>query len=256
MKKKHLIHYVLGCFSLLFLSNVETFAQFREDQLRYRRVEEARYEKDYGLRKEFEVRGLNYPPEEVYIRVFKKEGILEVWVKDYGDHFVKLKDYTICASAGKLGPKQHQGDMQVPEGYYYINKFNPQSQYFLSLGVSYPNRVDRASGYGSRALGGNIYIHGECKTAGCVPINNNKIKEVYWLCVLAKNSGQKQIPVHIYPFKFDNSLHYSTEMSKHHNRRSLIDFWDNIRIGYDYFQTNRRIPKVTDGSNGKYQYNN
>ena len=113
--------------------------------------------------------------EEMCLYKKKKEGILEVWVKDYGDRFIKLKDYTICASAGKLGPKRRQGDMQVPEGYYYINKFNPQSQYFLSLGVSYPNRVDRASGYSSRSLGGNIYIHGECKTAGCVPINNNKI---------------------------------------------------------------------------------
>jgi len=62
--------------------------------------------------------------------------------------------------------------------------------------------------------------------------------------------------VHIYPFKFNNPRHYATEMSKHSLHRNLIDFWDNIRIGYDYFELNKSIPNVTDSSNGKYKYNN
>ncbi len=226
---------------------------FKEKQLRFWRVKEAQRDKDYNLRKRFEARGLNYPPEEIYIRAFKKEGIVELWVKDWLGQFVKYKDYTICASAGRLGPKRRQGDHQVPEGFYEISKFNPQSDYFLSLGINYPNKSDRLqSNY--RALGGSIYIHGECKTVGCMPVNNEKIKELYWLAVLARDNGQATIPVHIFPFKFNNMIFYNEEMPKYANQPNIISFWDNIKGVYDYFEMNRRLPIIGVRQDGYYTY--
>ncbi len=56
-----------------------------------------------------------------------------------------FKTYKVCALAGTLGPKRMEGDYQVPEGFYYINEFNPQSNYYLSLGINYPNESDKVS---------------------------------------------------------------------------------------------------------------
>jgi murein L,D-transpeptidase YafK len=46
-----------------------------------------------------------------------------------------FKTYKVCAMAGAIGPKRMQDDYQVPEGFYYINRFNPNSNYHLALGI-------------------------------------------------------------------------------------------------------------------------
>jgi len=57
-----------------------------------------------------------------------------------------LKTYPMCRWSGQLGPKKHQGDRQVPEGFYAITpgQLNPNSHYYLSMNVGYPNAYDRA----------------------------------------------------------------------------------------------------------------
>lgn len=236
-----------------FAQEYTTYISFANQQLRYPRVWEAKIGSENNLKTAFALRGLSYPPSNIYLRAFKKEGILEVWVQAEGGQYVKFKDYTVCVSAGSLGPKRRQGDYQVPEGYYYVNHFNPESSYYLSLGINYPNESDRIlGGYGN--LGGDIYIHGSCMTSGCLPLGNDKIKEVYWLAVLAKDNGQSVIPVHIFPFKFDNFEHYQTEFSKYAYNSRLIQFWDNLKVGYDYFETYRNLPQVGVNSDGSYRY--
>lgn len=230
-----------------------TFISFANEQLRYPRVWEAKIGSENSIKNAFALRGLSFPPKDIYIRAFKKEGVLEVWVEQDNGQYVKFKDYTVCVSGGALGPKRRQGDYQVPEGFYYVNRYNPTSTYFLSLGINYPNESDRIlGGYGN--LGGDIYIHGACSTAGCLPLGNEKIKEVYWLAVLAKDNGQEQIPVHIFPFKFDNFEHYQTEFSKNSNNPSMIRFWDNLKKGYDHFEIYKTPPAVTVNGDGSYQF--
>ena len=100
--------------------------------------------KEDSLKKEFEKKGLQWPAKYVYIRSFKYDAQLEVWVKgDAKEQFKLFKTYRVCMQSGTMGPKRFQGDYQVPEGFYYINEFNPNSNYHLSLGLNYPNASDR-----------------------------------------------------------------------------------------------------------------
>lgn len=229
------------------------FAQwFEQQQLQFSRVIQAQNDSEGALMRAFAAKNLSYPPSQVFFRAFKKEGILEVWVKSYNNPtFIKLKEYTVCASSGNLGPKRRQGDMQVPEGFYYINKFNPESSFYLSLGINYPNSADLMHSGGSSA-GGDIYIHGDCVTIGCLPLTNPEIKEVYWLAVKARNNGQEQIPVHIFPFKFLNATFEAQERNKNAYNSTLLSFWDNLKQGYNYFEYGRQIPNVSISADGSY----
>ncbi len=254
MKFLNSLQYTFLFLLLISLSSTDIFAQgFENSQLQYSRVRTAKMDKEYKLQQKFAARNLPYPPTEVYFRAFKKEGILEIWVKGWDGRFKKFDDYTSCASSGDLGPKRRQGDEQVPEGFYYINRFNPQSNYYLSLGIDYPNQSDRIKSTYSR-LGGSIYIHGSCKTIGCIPLTNEKIKEVYLLAVKAKNSGQGKIPIHIFPFKFNNVLYAQKEKQKRSYDYPLLSFWENLRQGYDYFENNKVVPRVAVNSDGSYAF--
>ncbi len=111
---------------------------------------------------------------DILLRAYKQESELELWAKNKKDkQYTLLKTYKICASSGTLGPKRKQGDIQVPEGFYVIDRFNPVSNFYLSLGVSYPNASDKILGV-KGALGGDIFIHGNCVTIGCLPISDDK----------------------------------------------------------------------------------
>ena len=121
------------------------------------------------LQKQFKEKGLTWPAKYLYLRSFKYDSQLEVWVKNEINEPYKLfKSYRVCALAGSMGPKRMEGDYQVPEGFYYINEFNPKSSYHLSMGINYPNESDRKLS-DSIQPGGEIFIHGSCVTVGCIP---------------------------------------------------------------------------------------
>ncbi|WP_368737359.1 murein L,D-transpeptidase family protein, partial [Acinetobacter pittii] len=81
----------------------------------------------------------------------------------------------VCALSGVLGPKRKEGDYQVPEGFYYINEFRPNSNYHLALGLNYPNAAD-IQWSDSLHPGNEIFIHGGCITVGCIPIQDHQIE--------------------------------------------------------------------------------
>lgn len=155
------------------------------------------------LLKQFLAKNLTWPARFLYIRSFKYDSELEVWVKDnQADTFQLFKTYRVCALAGYLGPKRIEGDYQVPEGFYTINDFNPRSSYYLSLGLNYPNPSDRILSDSIRP-GGEIYIHGSCVTVGCIPLTDAQVDELYILASHAYDQGQHFIPVHVFPIRFD-----------------------------------------------------
>ena len=125
--KLALLSFVTFCsFRLASPSNLS----FREEQYRFPRVRTASVEKNELLRQSFAKRALAYPPRMVLLRAFKKEAQLEFWVEDSpGKSYVLLKTYPICATSGVLGPKRRFGDEQVPEGFYELDWFNPQSNF-------------------------------------------------------------------------------------------------------------------------------
>jgi murein L,D-transpeptidase YafK len=144
--------------------------------------------------------------------------------------------------------------MQTPEGFYYIDRFNPYSSFHLSLGINYPNSADRKlSPYSN--LGGDIFIHGSCCTIGCIPITDDKIKEFYLMAVEARNQGQTRVPVHIFPAKISDKM-IATFKSKYSKNNTLLNFWINLKEGYDYFEMHRLLPKVSVNENGKYLFSN
>ena len=228
---------------------------FSKQQLRNDRVLAARYEKRFAIKQLFRDRGIPYPAEEVFIRIFKRERILELWVRGAArDTFALLKRYEICALTGKPGPKRKQGDGQTPEGFYAIDLFNPYSDFHLSLHINYPNRSDRILGKGNN-LGGDIFIHGGCKTEGCLAVTDDHIKEIYWIAVEARDSGQEQIPVHIFPTMLTD--HNLAQLAKvFADDPELVSFWTNLKPGYDYFNKYKMLPEVRVADNGRYELAN
>jgi murein L,D-transpeptidase YafK len=226
-----------------------TFVDF---QRTYPKINEVLLRREDTLRKQFEAKGLAWPAKYIYIRSFKYDSQLEVWVKySVKEKYKLFNTYKVCAMAGSLGPKRMQGDYQVPEGFYYINEFNPRSMYHLSLGLNYPNVSDRILS-DSLQPGGDIYIHGSCVTTGCIPITDKQIEDLYVLAMHAKNQGQDFIPVHIFPIRFQN------KSSNDYLNRYLKDFPEyqpmvsNLRNVYYYFEKNKELPVILVNGKGEY----
>jgi len=202
--------------------------------------------------KQFSEKKLKWPVRNIYIRSFKYDSHLEVWVKYENNEKYKLfKSYKVCAMAGSLGPKRMQGDYQVPEGFYYINEFNPRSTYHLSLGLNYPNPADRMLG-DSLQPGGDIYIHGKCVTSGCIPIMDEQIEELYILAAHAHSQGQDFIPVHIFPVDFKNqrSAAYLAKYLKQFPE--YIHLSNELKQAYMYFDKTKKLPLIMVGDKGQY----
>ncbi len=220
---------------------------FLQNQLKFERFKQAYDEKWDNLKKELVSQGFE-DIFELCINAYKNEGKLEVWLKKpYQRKFKLFRTYDFCAHSGTLGPKVIEGDLQTPEGFYKINVFNPKSIYHLSLGVDYPNSVDLARTGIANKPGGDIYIHGNCVTVGCIPLTDDKIKEVYLLAVFAKNDSQNTMPVNIFPFKMDerNMENYSRKFPQH------VEFWQSLQKGYLAFEKNNFLPIITP-IKGKY----
>lgn len=129
------------------------------------------------------------------ILVFKDERRVEVHAPGWKEPRV----YPMTGFSGTLGPKLREGDGQIPEGVYGIAYLNPNSRFYLSLKVSYPNEADRARGKrdGRGNLGGDIMIHGKSATIGCVPIGDDAIEDVFYL---AHAVGIRNVRVVIAPY--------------------------------------------------------
>jgi murein L,D-transpeptidase YafK len=232
-----------------------SFANFTDYQKTFAHPDESFKRKEDTLQKQFADKGLKWPANYIYLRSFKYDSQLEVWVKnDITDQFKLFKTYKICALAGTLGPKRMEGDYQVPEGFYYINEFNPKSDYYLALGINYPNISDRLLSDSLRP-GGGIYIHGSCVTVGCIPLTDSQIDEVYILATTAKSHGQDYIPVHIFPVRYNvpRSLNYLNNMTK--DDPSLKKFAARLEDAFDYFDKYKQLPVIMVSDNGEYIVN-
>jgi murein L,D-transpeptidase YafK len=220
------------------------------------RPNEALKRKADTLQKQMVAKGLEWPAKNIYIRSFKYDSQLEIWVRNNTKEPYKLfKTYKVCALAGSLGPKRMQGDYQVPEGFYHINEFNPNSTYYLSLGLNYPNASDKILS-DSMQPGGDIYIHGSCVTTGCIPITDQQIDEVYIMAAFAKDAGQDFIPVHIFPIRYNNkkSAAYLAELAK--QDKQLKTFAENLESVYDHFELTQKLPVIMVNSRGEYVFSN
>ncbi|NQT78283.1 MAG: L,D-transpeptidase family protein [Bacteroidetes bacterium] len=237
--------------ALFAIINSLSAQDFKKTQMQNGKVFKAYEEKEAIMRAMLEANDLGLFSLQIFIRVFKKEKNLEVWGRDNPHkQFLLLKEYRICRTSGQAGPKRKQGDGQIPEGFYHIDRFNPWSQFHLSLGLNYPNKSDKILS-DKKHPGGDIFIHGSCVTIGCLPMTDDRIKEIYILAVEAKNSGQQKIPVHIFPVKMTGDK-YIEMTEEYAGDENLLEFWRNLEEGYLYFEMNKKVPEFTVNMDGSH----
>ena len=180
----------------------------------------------------------------IILRVFKEEAELEVWKQDTSGLFQILKTYPICRWSGDLGPKLQEGDRQSAEGFYTITPalMNPNSNYYLSINVGYPNSFDKAN----KRDGSLLMIHGDCSSRGCYAMTDEQISEIY---SLARDSllGRPSFQVQAYPFRLTPA-----NLARHRTSPNLA-FWEMLKIGNDHFETTHLEPKV-DVCNRQYVF--
>ncbi len=238
-------------FILLLLVFPQTLS-FKAKQLQHIRVQTAYKERELIIKEHFAKKQLDYTNFQLFIRAFKQEEKLEVWVKeDSADNYSLLTTYDFCVLSGALGPKRKEGDLQVPEGVYYINHFNAASNFYLSLGINYPNASDKILS-DKLQPGSAIYIHGNCVSIGCIPIRDEKIKELYVLAVEARDNGQDKIPVHIFPTRLDASALKDLNLA-YTSKPYLLAFWNNLKIIYQDFENKKSLHPVEVGGDGYYR---
>ncbi len=182
----------------------------------------------------------------IMMRIFKEEGVLEIWKAKTNGRYAMVKEYEICKWSGKLGPKFKEGDRQAPEGYYEIRPYqmNPKSNYYLAFNMGYPNTYDRSLG----RTGSNLMVHGACSSAGCYSMTDEQVIEIYAFAREAFRGGQPSFQVQAYPFRM------TAENMARHRGNEHYEFWEMLKVGYDHFELTKMPPKV-DICDRRYVFN-
>lgn len=172
----------------------------------------------------------------ILFRAYKKESELEVWKQTSTGEYALLKTFPMCRWSGQLGPKKTEGDRQVPEGFYAITpqQLNPNSQFYLSFNVGYPNTFDRQLG----RTGSAIMVHGACSSRGCFSMTDEQIADIYALSREAFGGGQKAIHFQSLPFRMT-----AQNLAKYRADENM-PFWKNLKEGSDHFEVTKREPQV------------
>ncbi|MEH3144930.1 MAG: murein L,D-transpeptidase [Methylobacterium frigidaeris] len=173
----------------------------------------------------------------ILMRAYKKESEIEVWKRSPAGRYVLLKTFPVCRWSGQLGPKTRTGDRQTPEGFYPVapRQMNPNSRYFLSFDVGYPNAFDRAHG----GTGSAVMVHGTCSSAGCFAMTDRQVGEIYALARDAFAGGQAAFQFQSYPFRMT-----AQNLARHRTDRNLA-FWRQLKEGSDRFEATGQEPAVT-----------
>jgi len=239
---------------------------FAERQTSAPRVKAAHKRASAVMRERFRAAGVAYPPRQVLLRGFKQDGELELWASSSRrGRLTKVHTFKVCAASGLLGNKSEQGDFQVPEGVYRVDRYNPFSSYHLSLGINYPNTADRRRRQtrgSTRPLGGDIFIHGDCVTIGCLPLEDGPIEELYVTLLDARLRHKVDAVVHLFPTRLDDDgmmqlkrlLRPDGPRLVHHTD-AVDDTWRRwlqLQKVFAAFEADRRIPDVTVDGKGNY----
>jgi murein L,D-transpeptidase YafK len=180
------------------------------------------------------------------VRIFKEEGQFEVWKQRGDGGYGLIASYPICKWSGQLGPKFVEGDRQAPEGFYMVGpgQMNPNSKYYLSFNIGFPNNYDRAH----NRSGANLMVHGACSSSGCYSMNDAQVSQIYAFARDAFRGGQQAFQIEAFPFRMtaQNMARYRDDPN--------YDFWKMLKQGYDQFEVAHTPPKV-DVCDGRYVFN-
>ncbi|KQT80618.1 murein L,D-transpeptidase family protein [Methylobacterium sp. Leaf466] len=181
----------------------------------------------------------------VLFRAYKKEAEIEVWKRAGSGRFVHVKTYPICRWSGQLGPKRKTGDRQTPEGFYTVAKsqMNPNSAYYLSFDVGYPNAYDRAHGY----TGSAVMVHGVCSSMGCFAMTDAVAGELFAIARDALAGGQAAFQFQSFPFRMT-----AANLARHRTDPEY-PFWRQLKEGSDRFEASGE-ELVTGVAAGRYVF--
>jgi murein L,D-transpeptidase YafK len=182
----------------------------------------------------------------IMIRIFKEEGQLEVWKQKDTGRYDLVTAYDICKWSGRLGPKFMENDRQAPEGFYTVRpaQMNPKSSYHLSFNIGFPNAYDRAHG----RSGAHLMVHGACSSAGCYSMSDEQVEEIFAFARDSFKGGQTEFQIQAFPFRMT-----AQNMARYQGDPNLA-FWENLKEGYDQFETAKVPPKV-DVCDKRYVFN-
>jgi murein L,D-transpeptidase YafK len=215
------------------------------------RVAKAREGAGAEVKRLCQAAGVHYPPRELYLRAFKREAELECWARGRPRKpMALLKTFPITSSSGRPGPKRREGDRQVPEGFYQIDLFNPNSSFHLSMRVDYPNASDRILSDREKP-GFDIYVHGGSGSIGCLPLGDEGIEQLYLLASDVKANG-RPLPIHIFPARMRGGEWEKFRADEIAERPELAEFWEMLQPAFDAFENRREVPAVEVAADGKY----
>jgi murein L,D-transpeptidase YafK len=180
----------------------------------------------------------------IFIRIFKLESELELWVEKNG-RYELFATYPICLWSGRLGPKLREGDRQAPEGFYTVSseQLNPNSRWHRSFNLGFPNAFDQAHG----RTGTFLMVHGGCLSIGCYAMTDAVVDEIWGLVTAALDENQERFAVHVFPFRMTER---NLDLRKGYQWAS---FWADLKKGYDLFEE-RRVPPLVSVCNGSYAF--
>ena len=121
---------------------------------------------------------------------------------------------------------------------------NPNSSYYLSINIGFPNAYDRAND----RTGAFLMIHGDCSSRGCYAMTDEQIAEIYALARESFFGGQRSFQIQAFPFRMT-----AQNMARHRNSPHMA-FWKMLKPGYDHFEVTRQEPKV-DVCERRYVFN-
>lgn len=176
------------------------------------------------------------PGDEAHVRLFKREAMLELWMRRQDGRFGLFRTYPICNFSGGLGPKLREGDRQAPEGFYRVAgaQLNPASRHHLAFNLGFPNAYDRQH----NRTGSALMVHGGCSSAGCYAMGDAQIDEIYAIVEAALLGGQTEVDVAILPFRLSEDALMAEVQSP------WLPFWRNLKQGYDLFEAEAVPPRV------------
>ena len=184
----------------------------------------------------------------IFVRVFKEENELELWLRG-GAHneYTLFRIYKIQGWSGRPGPKLREGDGQTPEGFYYVStsQMRPHTRHHLGFDLGFPNQYDQYHGRN----GSEIMIHGKGASIGSFILSDQNMEELYTLADAALSRGQNFFRVNVFPFRMTDKRMDGEWKSQ----PRWIDFWANLKEGYDFFE-NAGFPPDVNVSGGKYVF--
>ena len=235
---------LLGIFAFLFLRRVMGAPSADND-----RLDEVRRRVARPLNEELKRAHLKAGAP-VFIRIFKEEGELELWMRDeMGGRYTLFKKWPIAADGGAgLGPKLKTGDQKAPEGFYHVaaRQLNPSSQFHLAFNLGFPNAYDQAHG----RTGSALMVHGSNVSIGCYAMTDPVIEVIYLLVDAAlRGKRQDEVSVHCFPFRMTEARLARAEAEG----QEWAGFWRNLKQGYDLFEQTK-VPPLVGQKDGKYVF--